>query len=80
MNPKPFQIKNFYAMSAGNRTLRGIYGYTQDTFKTAINLLKKKKVNLKPMISKIIKLDDVPDMFEILSQPHDEIKVLVEFD
>lgn len=80
MNPKPFEIKNFYGMAAGNKTLRGIYGYTQDTFKTAINLLEKKKVSVKPIISKVIKLDDVPEMFEILSKPHNEIKVLVEID
>ena len=80
MNPEPFEIKNFYGMAAGNKTLRGIYAYTQDTFKTAINLLFKKKVNVKPMITKIIKLDDAPNMFEILSKPHDEIKVLVEID
>lgn len=80
MNPESFEIKNIYGMAVGNRTLRGIYAYTQDTFKTAINLLEKKKVNIKPIISKIIKLDEVPEMFEILSKPHDEIKVLVEID
>lgn len=80
MDPEPFEIKNFYAMALGNISLRSIYAYIQDTFKTAINLLEKKKVNVKPMITKIIKLDDVPEMFEILSKPHDEIKVLVEID
>lgn len=80
MNPEPFEIKNFYGMAAGNKSLRGIYGYINDTFGTAINLLEKGKVNVKPMISKIIKLDEVPEIFEILSKPHDEIKVLVEID
>jgi L-iditol 2-dehydrogenase/galactitol-1-phosphate 5-dehydrogenase len=80
MNPKPFEIKNFYGVAAGNKTMRGIYGYTQDTYKSAINLVEKKIVNLKPILSKVIKMDDVPEMFETLSKPHDEIKVLVEID
>jgi len=73
-------LKSFYALAIFNISLRGIYGYTQDTFRTAINLLEKNKVDIKPMITKVIKLSEVPAMFEILSQPHDEIKVLVEFD
>jgi len=80
MNPTPFEISNFYGYAAGNLTLRGVYGYVQDTFKTAIILLEKNLVNLKPMITKIIKLEEVEKMFEILAQPHDEIKVLVEID
>lgn len=78
MNPEPFEIKNFYGIASGNRMLRGIYGYLDDTYKTAINLLDKKKVNVKSLITKIIEMNDVPEMFEILSKPHDEIKVLVE--
>jgi threonine dehydrogenase-like Zn-dependent dehydrogenase len=73
-------LKNFYALGIFNITLRGIFGYVQDTFRTAINLLEKKKVNVSKMITKIVKLNEVPDMFEILSKPHDEIKVVVEFD
>ena len=77
MDPEA-NLKNFYGLAVFNITLRGIFAYVQDTFKTAINLLEKKKVNVKPMITKIIKLNDVPEMFEVLSKPHDEIKVLVE--
>jgi L-iditol 2-dehydrogenase/galactitol-1-phosphate 5-dehydrogenase len=79
MDPEA-NLKNFYGLAVFNITLRGIFAYVQDTFRTAINLLEKKKVNVKPMITKIIKLDDVPEMFEALSKPHDEIKVLVEID
>jgi threonine dehydrogenase-like Zn-dependent dehydrogenase len=33
------------------------------------------------MITKLIKLEDVPDMFEkLVNPPHDEIKVLVEME
>ena len=78
LNPEPFEIKNFYGIASGNKRLRGTFGYLDDTFKTAINLLEKRKVNVKPLITKIIKIDEVPEMFEILSKPHDEIKVLVE--
>jgi len=78
LNPEPFEIKNFYGIASGNKRLRGTFGYLDDTFKTAINLLEKRKVNVKSLITKIIKIDEVPEMFEILSKPHDEIKVLVE--
>ena len=80
MDPEPMELKNFYGLSIFNVSLRGIYAYVQDTFRTAINLLEQKKVNVKPMITKIIKLNDVPEMFEILAKPHNEIKVLVEIE
>lgn len=77
MDPEA-SLNNFYGLSVFNISLRGIFGYTQDTFRTAISMVESKKVNVKKMITKIVKLDKVPEAFEILSKPHDEIKVLVE--
>ena len=79
INPEAM-LKNLYSLTVFNISLRGIFAYVQDTFRTAINLLEKKKVNVKPLITKVIKIDEVPEMFEILANPHDELKVLVEFE
>ncbi|MHA1229672.1 MAG: zinc-dependent alcohol dehydrogenase [Candidatus Helarchaeota archaeon] len=76
---EPFQIEGFLQLILKNISIRGVFAYNQDTFKTAINLLEKNKLNIKPIITKIAKLEDVPELFEILSKPiHDEIKVLIE--
>ena len=68
-------------MTSKNITMKGMFLADQDSFITSIVLLEKRSVNVKPMITKLIKLEDVPDMFEILvNPPHDEIKVLVEME
>ncbi|MHA1488144.1 MAG: zinc-dependent alcohol dehydrogenase [Promethearchaeota archaeon] len=78
MHSAPFEMKNFLALTTGNITMRGVYAYNQDHFRTAISLLEQEKVNVEPMITKRIKLDDVPKAFELLSNPpHEEIKILV---
>ncbi|MBY9010665.1 MAG: alcohol dehydrogenase catalytic domain-containing protein, partial [Candidatus Lokiarchaeota archaeon] len=81
MDSEITDLKNFYGIAIKNITLRGIFAYNQDTFKTAINLLDQKRVNLKPLITKIIKLDEVPIAVEDLSKGlHDDIKILVEIE
>ena len=45
------------------------------------DVVEKKRVNVKPMITNLIKIEEVPEMFETLvNPPHDEIKVLVEME
>lgn len=79
MHGKPFELKGILNLTTMNLTIRGVYGYNQDCYKTAINLLAKGKVNLKTMITKRIKLEDVPEIFKILANPpHEEIKVMIE--
>lgn len=81
MHPKPFEMKGFLQLLAKNLTMKGMYLADQDSFLTSIDLLDKKKVKVKPLITKLIKIDDVPEMFETLvNPPHDEIKVLVEME
>ncbi|HUW90750.1 MAG TPA: alcohol dehydrogenase catalytic domain-containing protein [Candidatus Nanopelagicaceae bacterium] len=81
MDSEITDLKNFYGIAIKNITLRGIFAYNQDTFKTAINLLDQKRVNLKPLITKIIKLDEVPIAVEDLSKGlHDDIKIMVEIE
>lgn len=81
MDPEITDLKNFYGIAIKNITLRGIYAYNQDTFETAITLLDQKRVNIKPLITKIIKLDEVPAAFEdLLNGLHDDIKIMVEIE
>lgn len=81
MDPEITDLKNFYGIAIKNITLRGIFGYNQDTFKTAIDLLEQKRIDVKPLITKIIKLDEVPKAFENLSNKlHEDILVLVQID
>ncbi|NHJ22444.1 MAG: hypothetical protein EAX91_15970 [Candidatus Lokiarchaeota archaeon] len=81
MDPEITDLKNFYGIAVKNVTLRGIYAYNQDTFKTVINLLEQKRVNIKPLITKIIKLDEVPSAFEDIAKGlHDDIKIMVKIE
>ncbi len=81
IHPHPFEMQGFLQLIAKNLTMKGMYLVDQDSFMTAIDLLEKKKVIVKPVITKLIKIDDVPEMFETLvNPPHDEIKVLVEME
>lgn len=78
MDPDIGTLKNFYSIAVKNITLRGIFGYNQDTFKTAIELLDQKRVDVKPLITKVIDIDEVPHAFESLAeQMHEDIKILV---
>lgn len=81
IHPQPFEMQGFLQLISKNITMKGMFLVDQDSFITSIDLLEKKKVNVKPMITKVIKIEDVPEMFETLvNPPHDEIKVLVEME
>ncbi len=79
MHPEPFEMKGFLQMTTKNITMKGMYLVDQVSFRVAIMLLEKKLVDVQSIITKCIKLDEVPKAFEELSSGlHDEIKVLVE--
>lgn len=77
----PFEMRGWMQVPLNNASIRGTYSFTTESFKTSLKLIAEKQVNGEAIITKIIKLDEVPKMFEILANPpHEEIKVLVEFD
>jgi threonine dehydrogenase-like Zn-dependent dehydrogenase len=81
MHASKFEIDRILLIVINNISVRGVYGYNHDIFKTAINLFSHKKIKIEPIITKRIKLDQVPEIFKVLSHPpHEELKVLVEFD
>lgn len=81
MHSNTFEINNILQLSLNNITIRGVYGYNQDIFRKAINLYAQKKIKTSPLITNHITLEQVPDMFRVLGHPpHDELKVIVDFD
>ncbi|NHI91413.1 MAG: hypothetical protein EAX96_02850 [Candidatus Lokiarchaeota archaeon] len=80
LHAEPFTMEGMIQLQLKNITIRGVYGYNQQTFRDAITLLKKYHPPITSIITKKIKLDEVPDAFKLLSQPNkDQIKILVEF-
>ncbi len=55
-------------------------GFTQSEFKTSLELIRKGALKTAGLVTETISLDQVPDAFERLLSPNDEIKVLVGFD
>ncbi len=81
MHAKILEIKNILLMTTNNISVRGVYGYNHDIFKTAINLYAQKKIRVDPLITNRIRLEQVPEMFKVLGNPpHDELKVIVDFE
>jgi 2-desacetyl-2-hydroxyethyl bacteriochlorophyllide A dehydrogenase len=78
MHPETFEMKGFLQFMSKNLTMKGMYLADQESFSTAIRLIEQKKVNVLPLITKRIPLDNVPEEMENLSKGlHDDIKVLV---
>ena len=81
MHASTFEIDNIKMMTINNISVRGVYGATHDIFKTSLNLYAQKKINIEPLITKTIRLEQVPAMFKNLANPpHDELKVMVDFE
>ena len=75
------EVNNILFMTTNNISVRGVYGYNQDIYKTAINLYAQKKIKVDPMITNRIRLAQVPEMFKVLANPpHEELKVIVDFE
>jgi len=81
MHASTFEINKIRLMLINNISVRGVYGYNQDIYKTAINLYVQKKIRIDPLITSRIRLEQVPAMFKVLGNPpHEELKVIVDFE
>jgi threonine dehydrogenase-like Zn-dependent dehydrogenase len=81
MHASKMEVNNVLLMTTNNISVRGVFGYNQDTFKTAINLFAQRKIKIDPIITKHIKLEQVPEIFNLLGHPpHEELKILVDLD
>jgi (R,R)-butanediol dehydrogenase/meso-butanediol dehydrogenase/diacetyl reductase len=56
-----------------------IVGYTRAEFQETIDALAAGRIDPRPMITDLIKVEQVPEMFEELKQPGTRAKVMVEF-
>jgi len=81
MHASTLEINNILLMTTNNISVRGVYGYNHDIFKTAINLFAQKKIRVDSLITNRIRLEQVPEMFKLLGNPpHEELKVIVDFE
>jgi len=55
-------------------------GFVRSEFETSLDLIHKGKLKTDGLVTETVSLDQVPDAFERLLTPNDEIKVLIEFD
>jgi len=55
-------------------------GFVRSEFETSLDLIHKGKLKTDGLVTETVSLDGLPDAFERLLTPNDEIKVLVEFD
>jgi 2-desacetyl-2-hydroxyethyl bacteriochlorophyllide A dehydrogenase len=53
--------------------------YTRDDFETCVAMLAEGRIDVSPMITDVVSLDELPDAFEALRQPSHQCKVLTRF-
>ncbi|MCK4313372.1 zinc-binding dehydrogenase, partial [Candidatus Bathyarchaeota archaeon] len=61
----------------GEVTVRGAFHATPLHFKKALNLIASGTIDVKPLITKKIGLEEIAEAFEILSTTKSEIKIAV---
>lgn len=54
--------------------------YTRDDFETCVAMLAERRIDVSPMITDIVSLDDMPEAFEALRTPSHQCKVLTRMD
>lgn len=74
---QPDTMQPFYA-SAKELDLRFSMAYDLPEFASALRVLAEGEVQMTPMITDSVALDDLPSAFERLAQPGEQAKVLVE--
>ena len=53
--------------------------YTKDDFETCVAMLAEGRIDVSPMITDVVSLDELPAAFEALRTPSDQCKVLTKF-
>jgi (R,R)-butanediol dehydrogenase/meso-butanediol dehydrogenase/diacetyl reductase len=73
------QTDQFEPMQCITKQLSLIFtlGYSIDDYATILKLLQQQRIKAKPLISHRISLDELPEMFERMLQPADQVKVIV---
>jgi (R,R)-butanediol dehydrogenase/meso-butanediol dehydrogenase/diacetyl reductase len=73
------QNESFTVLSAAMKRLRMTFplAYEMEHFDFVLRMLEAGRMSTDPLVSATVALDDVPDMFELLSKPNDHCKVLI---
>jgi threonine dehydrogenase-like Zn-dependent dehydrogenase len=53
--------------------------YTRNDFETCVAMLAERRIDVSPMITDIVSLDELPEAFEALRTPSHQCKVLTRF-
>ncbi|MFX1498091.1 MAG: zinc-binding dehydrogenase [Promethearchaeota archaeon] len=81
IHSEPFEMRGILQLMSKNLTIKGMYLADQDSFKMALRLLEQNEIKIDSIITKKIKLDQVPEAFHNLSIGlHDDLKIQVEID
>ncbi|MDE0063284.1 MAG: alcohol dehydrogenase catalytic domain-containing protein [Gammaproteobacteria bacterium] len=75
-----FGYDQFQPMLCFEKRLKLIFaaGYSVDDFAEILKLMDQGRISGKPLVSHRIRLEELPDMFERMRRPTDQIKVIVE--
>lgn len=60
-------------------SIASTYGASPDDLAESLELIRKNKINVKDMITHKVKLEDIQHGFDLVANPKDNLKVLVEF-
>lgn len=72
---KPDAIMPFFGLIK-ELNIQFAMAYTLDDFETCVAMLAEKRIDVSPMITDIISLDELPEAFEALKTPTSQCKVL----
>jgi L-iditol 2-dehydrogenase len=61
----------------GETTILGAFHTTPAHFKKALNLISSGAINVKPLITRQMKLDEIPEAFETLSTSKTDVKIAI---
>jgi len=61
----------------GETTILGAFHATPAHFKKALNLIASGTIDVKPLITRKMKLDNIKDAFEILATSKSDIKIAI---
>ena len=76
---EPVQIEPF-SWIGKEIALKASLGYSVDEFALTVDLLRQKRVDVEPLVTDIVGLGDLPEVFHALKRPTTQIKVLLGFD
>ncbi|CAH0993064.1 L-threonine 3-dehydrogenase [Sinobacterium norvegicum] len=76
---KPDAIMPFFGLIK-ELNIQFAIAYDKDDFETSIAMLANRRIDVSPMITDVVSLDDLPDAFEALKTPSDQCKVIAKMD